>query len=490
MNMTKAIKNKVCNGGLVCVADTYDVVVIGGGPAGMMAAGRAAERGRTVLLLEKNPTLGKKLLITGGGRCNVTNNTPNVRAMLAKYGESGKFLFSAFAQFGVIETLRFFNDRGMGTKEEAEGRVFPASNKAQSVWDVLIRYMKKNGVVVLTQAEVAGIVFDKFAKQTVVTLTNRSEVRARACIVATGGTSRPETGSTGEGFLWLKKLGHTILENDVALVPIALKDSWTKKLAGITLKDVKLTTFLDDARQKVYKGKLLFTHAGISGPTVLNMSRDVGDLLHGAEGSEYARPSVSEEVLRSAGPNVRPSEERGSTEDSKPNVHKAKEMKGAKMLKTPEAERQRNVVIMLDVFPALDGEVLWETLRTLLIKQSNKKIKNTLSAFIFPAFVDIVLVLARIDGETPNHSVRSAQRKALGTVLKAIPLHVAGLLGRDKAVVSSGGVALAEVNFKTMQSRVVPALFVVGDALHINRPSGGYSLQVCWTTGYVAGNCT
>lgn len=406
----------------------WDVTVIGGGPAGMMAAGRAAERGHRVLLLEKNPTLGKKLLITGGGRCNVTNNKPEVRTMLAKYKKSDQFLFSAFTQFGVTETLAFFNNRGMATKEEADGRMFPVSNKAQSVWDVLMAYMKKGGVTVRTHAEVTGITFDKSAQEMIITLSNKSEIRATSCIVATGGTSHPETGSTGEGFEWLKKLGHTIIPSDVSLVPIALKDSWTKKLAGVTLKDIKLTTFQRGVKQKVYKGKLLFTHVGISGPTVLNMSRDVGELLHD------------------------------------------------------------EVTIMLDLFPALDNGALKEKLQALLTEQSNKKIKNSLSPFIPSALVTPLLLLAKIDGETPNHSVRSVNRKTLVSLLKAIPLHVKGLLGKDKAVISSGGVALKEINFKTMQSRLVPQLYLIGDVLNIDRPSGGYSLQLCWTTGYVAGS--
>ncbi len=427
----------------------WDVVVIGGGPAGMMAAGHAAERGLRVLLLEKNPAPGKKLLITGGGRCNVTNNPsgelgtygkPDVRVMLVKYKDASKFLFSAFSQFGVTETLKFFHDRGMDTKEEAEGRMFPTSNKAKSVWDVMIEYMKKGGVKVQSNACVAGINFDKSKEQVVITLDNKSEIRARSCVVATGGTSRPETGSTGEGFKWLKKLGHTIIQNDVALVPIALKDAWTKKLAGITLKDIKFTTFKNGEKQKAYKGKLLFTHVGISGPTVLNMSRDVGELLYGAEGSEYIESTKSE------------------------------------------------VAIMLDLFPILDGGALRDKLQALLIEQSNKKIKNVLSSLIPSALVDSILMLAAIDGETPNHSVRTAERKVLTSILKVIPLHVAGLLGQDKAVVSSGGVTLNQVNFKTMQSRVVPQLYLVGDVLNIDRPSGGYSLQLCWTTGYVAGN--
>lgn len=425
----------------------YDVVVIGGGPAGMMAAGRAAERGRSVLLLEKNLTLGKKLLITGGGRCNVTNNKPEVRAMLAKYKHSGKFLFSAFAQFDVAKTLHFFHDRGMDIKEEAEGRVFPISNKAQSVWDVLVQYMKKGGVQVRTKARVVDIDYDRSLRHMVIMLADKSVIRAGACVIASGGTSRPETGSNGEGFVWLKRLGHTIVENNAALVPIALKDSWIKKLAGVTLNDIKLTTFKNSVKQKVYKGRILFTHVGISGPMVLNMSSEVGELLHGAEGSEYMQK-----------------------------------------VETPKAAGKKEVTIMLDLFPTLDNGALRAKLQALLTEQSNKKIKNALSPFVPPALVDSVLMFAHIDGDTPNHSVRSPERKALAAFLKAIPLRVAGLLGRDKAVASSGGVVLSQVDFKTMQSRVLPQIYLAGDILNIDRPSGGYSLQLCWTTGYVAGN--
>src|SRR3989344_5532009 len=212
--------------------DTWDVVVIGGGPAGMMAAARAAERGHRVLLLEKNPTLGKKLLITGGGRCNVTNNKPNVRTMLAEYKGNSKFLFSAFAQFGAAEAISFFNKRGVAIKEEAEGRMFPVSNKAKTIWGALIGYMKEGNVTVRVNARVKGIEYDESSKQMEISIVGMPTVRAKTCVVATGGISHPETGSTGEGFGWLKKLGHTIVENDLALVPITLNDAWTKKLAG------------------------------------------------------------------------------------------------------------------------------------------------------------------------------------------------------------------------------------------------------------------
>lgn len=408
-----------------------DVVVIGGGPAGMMAAGRAGECGRTVLLLEKNKTLGKKLLITGGGRCNLTNNIFDIRAMLAKYKGSGQFLFSAFSQFGVKDTFNFFNERGAATKEEAEGRIFPVSNRAQSVLDALDQYMKEGGVEVRAGVAVADISVDEITKNILIRLKDKTEITAKSCIVATGGVSYPETGSTGDGFAWLKKLGHKIVDNYFALVPIALKDEWAKKLSGLTLKDIRLSVFLNGQKQKNFgkrEGKLLFTHFGVSGPTILNMSKEIGELLPAGD-----------------------------------------------------------VIIGLDLFPKLDHGELKKNLQALLVAESNKKIKNALGDIIPSALVPALLEIANINGETVNHSVRSEDRIMLVSVIKNIPLSVEGLLGADKAVVSSGGVALEEINFKTMQSRLIPNLYVVGDALNINRPSGGYSLQLCWTTGFVAG---
>jgi len=294
---------------------------------------------------------------------------------------------------------------------------------------VLVNYMKEGGVKVQTGIEVTDLSVDPDTKHVVIKTKDKKESVAKACVVATGGISHPETGSTGEGFRWLKKLGHTIVENDFALVPVTLSNAWAKKLGGITLKDIKLTVFQNGRKQASMIGKLLFTHLGISGPTVLNMSKEIGELLKYGE-----------------------------------------------------------VVIELDLFPKTDLGALRKQLKELLTGESNKKLKNVLIKLVPAALASALLAIANINGETANHSVSTDSRKKLVTLMKAIPLNVSGLLGADKAIVSSGGVALKEVNFKTMQSRLIPNLYLTGDVLNIDRPSGGYSLQLCWTTGYVAGN--
>ena len=428
----------------------WDVVVIGGGPAGMMAAGRAAElakeRGQEVrvLLIEKNDTLGKKLLITGGGRCNVTNAEFDTRTLLAKFKDHQQYLFSAFSQWGVKETLDFFHLKEMPTKIEAEKRVFPVSDSAQSVWNVLVEHLRATGVTVLSNSPVislqrAGMGEKGMAKETsaitsvkVRTGKTINEIHGHSFIVATGGKSRPETGSTGDGFEWMRALGHTVVEADPALVPITLSDEWTTRLSGVSLSGVKIHVLQNGIKQNTSTGKLLFTHFGVSGPAVLNMSKDVSELLKYGE-----------------------------------------------------------VTMSLDLLPALDYGMLNAQLQTLFREQTvNKKIKNALgelSAELPSALVPVIIELAGISPDTFCHSVTREERLKLVTLLKAVPMHVSGLLGVEKAIVTSGGVSLDEIDFKTMRSRLFSNLYLVGDMLNIDRPSGGYSLQLCWTTGFVAG---
>jgi predicted Rossmann fold flavoprotein len=405
----------------------YDVVVIGGGPAGMMAAGRAAERGLRVLLLEKNRSLGKKLLITGGGRCNVTNAEFNVRTFLSNFKESDKFLFSAFAQHDVKDSLHFFNSRGMETKVENNNRVFPVSDSAQSVWDILVHYLAQTGVDVQTDEEVVRFSHED-NKITGVVLRDGCSLVSGSYIIATGGKSRPETGSTGDGFRWLRLLGHTLIEPDVSLVPIALTEEWVAQLAGITLPSVKVSVYQGDKKEFSRTGKLLFTHVGVSGPMILNMSKAVGELL------EYG-----------------------------------------------------SVALKIDLFPSHDERRLDHELLQLFIGENNKQLKNALPLLVPRALATVIVSQLGLADDV-CHSITRDDRRKLVKLLKALTVSVKNLLGTDKAIVTSGGVDLREVDFKTMRSHLYQNLYLVGDILDIDRPSGGYSLQLCWTTGFVAGN--
>ncbi len=405
----------------------YDVIVIGGGPAGMMAAGRAAELGARVLLLEKNPTIGKKLLITGGGRSNVTNAEFDPHVFLAKFKAAAKFLYSPLSQFGVQDSLDFFVSHGMPIKVEAEKRVFPASDRAQSVWDVLAQYMAAGKVVIKAGSEVAGLETAE-GNIAAVQLKTGERLEANAYILATGGKSRPETGSTGDGFRWLRKIGHSVSEPKPSLVPLRVRETWAHRLSGLSFPDAKLSVFRDGKKQESRRGKILFTHFGLSGPLALNMSRSISESL------PYGTVTVSVDL--------RPETNLGE----------------------------------------LDAE-----LRGLLDTQKNKQLKNSLDGFAPALLIPILIKLAGVSPEKPVHSVSRTERLALVRLMKGLAITVTGLLGADKAIITSGGVSLEEVDFKYMRSRLYPNLYLVGDILDIDRPSGGYSLQLCWTTGYVAG---
>lgn len=397
----------------------------------MMAAGQAAHAGARTVLIEKNRTLGKKLLITGGGRCNITNAEPDERVFLSKFNSRGKaadqFLFSPFSRHGVADSLSFFNEHGLETKVEARNRVFPITNSAQSVWDVLDAYMIENGVQIMTGSPVTKIVQES-KHIAYVQLTNDQRIYAKSFIFATGGLSRPDTGSTGDGFEWLRELGHTVAKPDPSLVPLTLKDAWVSTLAGTSLPDITLSLIEDGKKAVKQSGGMVFTHQGISGPAALNLSRDVGERL------PY-------------GP----------------------------------------VTLNLDLLPKETLETLDARLREAIAAESNRKIRNVLSSLIPSGLVSIVLSAANVEEDMPANSVTREQRIALGAIIKGIPLSVKGRLGFEKAIIASGGVELTEIDTRTMRSRVIDNLYIVGDLLNIDRPSGGYSLQLCWTTGTVAG---
>ncbi len=406
---------------------THDIIVIGGGPAGMMAAGRAAECGAHVLLLEKNDSLGKKLLISGGGRSNITNAESDPHIFLGKFGDAAKFLYSPLSRFGVKDTMDFFAAHGVPTKIEASGRVFPTSDDAHSVSGALSRYMRQGGVTVSPDTEVSGI---ETAEKVIsgIRLKNGNLLQADSYILATGGKSHPETGSTGDGFTWLERIGHTVVEPRPALVPIRIRESWVRSLSGLSFPEAKLTVMRHGAKFAAREGKLLFTHFGLSGPLVLNMSREIGDLLRNGE-----------------------------------------------------------VILSVDLFPHSDIGDMDKQIQALFDGQKNKLLRNALDGLLPPLSIPAILPIAGIDPDKPVHSVKREERLALAHALKGLPMTVDGLLGEDKAIVTSGGVSLNEVDFRHMRSRLYPNFYLVGDILDIDRPSGGYSLQLCWTTGFVAG---
>lgn len=409
----------------------YDVIVIGGGASGMMAAGIAAASGKQVLLLEKNKRLGEKLRITGGGRCNITNNEENIHTLLASYGAAKDFLYSPFSVFGVADTFTFFEGRGLPLFTEARKRVFPRSEKASDVCEVLIKYLAEHSVKVITQCTVLDLEITKNTISKVI--TNNGTFEGKSVIVATGGLSHPETGSTGDGFKWLQKLGHTIHEPTPTIVPLTVEESWIKELAGTSIgsleQPMKITFFIDQKKAFTEKGKLLCTHFGLSGPLILNAAKKVNDLLH-----------------------------RGL------------------------------VTATIDTYPDKDQGTLEKYLITVFDEHKNKALKNVFADIAPKGTARALLSLVpHIDPDIKTHSVTKEMRKDLCKLLKALPVSISGLLGFDKAVVADGGVDIREVDTKTMRSTKIDNLFLTGDTLHIDRPSGGFSLQLCWTTGCVAG---
>ncbi len=411
----------------------FDIVIIGGGPAGMMAGISAREHdprnALSIAIVEKNSSLGKKLLITGGGRCNVTNTEPDTRKLLLKYGEASKYLFSTFSLWNSQSTLDFLKNRGLETKVENEYRAFPITDKAQSVWNVLVQELSIKKIEIISDSPVQSIDIESDSNYKFCIQTSHGILRAQKVIIATGGTSRPDTGSTGDGYIWAQKLGLTVHKPIPSLVPLKVKDAWVSELSGVSLPYVKLTTYQFGKKCTTVKGKILFTHIGVSGPTVLNLSKHVGELLGYGD-----------------------------------------------------------VILEVDTLPDLDYGMLNAKLQEIFKENINKKIGNSLSSLIPNSLIHVVLALSAIDPNTQCHSVTREERLHLGKNLKHLKLNIDSLLGNDKAIITSGGVDLNEIDFKSMEVKKVPGLYIIGDMLNINRPSGGYSLQLCWSTGFVSGS--
>lgn len=409
------------------MAEKYDVIVIGGGASGMMAAGRAAEKGRRVLLLEKNAQLGEKLAISGGGRCNILNAEDDQHALLTHYGDSAKFLYSPFSQFGMQGAYDFFESRGLPLKVEARKRAFPVSEKASDVVQVLADYMRKGNVDVRLKSPVEKIVVREGSVEGI--RTRAGTLCADSYVIACGGVSHPETGSTGDGFGWLSELGIPVRTPTPTIVPLRVPERWVRTLSGTTLHDVRIIFFAEGVRTLSVRGGILLTHFGISGPTILNVAGKVAGLLESG-----------------------------------------------------------NVSAKIDTYPDLDLGILEKKIIEIFDNGKNKSLKNIFREIAPPGAGAVILEnLSEIDPDTKVHSITKDQRRSLALLLKALPITISGLMGFDRAVVADGGVPPSEVDTRTMRLLKHPQILVTGDMLHITRPSGGYSLQIAWTTGYVAG---
>lgn len=404
----------------------FDVIVVGGGPAGMIAAGRAGEIGAKVGLLEKNQKLGKKLLLTGKGRCNITHAELNIRKFVKAFGKKGDFLFSPLSLFGVKETIEFFEKRGLKLKTERGQRIFPKSNKAQDVLNVLLTYLKQSNVSLMTNTKV--IKLQKKENKVLKVILKDKEMIADKYIIATGGKTYPQTGSTGRGLLWAEKLGHTISELSPALTPLMMKDKWIKHVQGLSLKNVRITVLQNNRKKETRLGEALFTHFGLSGPIILDMSSQIGDLLKKGE-----------------------------------------------------------VKLSLDLKPGLDFSKLDNRIQRDFQKYSNKLFRNSLNDLLPQKIIPLIVKLSEINPNKKVNAINRSERQKLVKIFKNIEMTVGKLSGFKKAIITKGGVSLKEIDSKTMKSKLIDNLFFAGEILDLNGPSGGYNLQICWTTGYLAG---
>ncbi len=405
----------------------YDVIVIGGGASGLMAAGIAAREGKRVLVLEKNKKTGEKLRISGGGRCNITNAESDLHKFLSMYGKNNQFLYSPFSQFSNNDTVTFFEELGLPLVTQGLGRMFPHTEKAVDVCNTLEKFLKEHGVEILLKSAVTKI---NSENNKIISISSNNEIyTANSYILATGGLSHPETGSTGDGFKWLSDLGHTVNEPTPSIVPVSVSDEWITSLAGKMFEDSKITFYLNGKKSFSKEGRILATHFGLSGPTILNSAKAIGDMLYEGE-----------------------------------------------------------VTASINLFPGLDAGAVDRRIIEVFDAHKNKSFKNVLSELVPPGMASGILPLIKdIEPDIKVHSVSKDARKALGTLLMALPVHITDLMGFDRAVIADGGIPLEEIDTKTMRSKKIENLFITGDLLHVNRPSGGYSLQLCWTTGYVAG---
>ncbi len=404
----------------------YDVAVIGGGPAGMIAAIAAAEEGASVILLEKNKKPGKKLLLTGGGRCNITNAEFDIKKLVANYGKNGKFLFPAFSSFGPEEVIKFFEEEKVKTKIERGNRVFPKTNKAEHVLKALLLSLRRLKVDVVCDAKVHRFSISKGIIKKVV-LKSKKEIPANNYILATGGMAYPLTGSTGDGIRFLPSFDHQVERVRPVLTPLIVREKIFHSLQGLSLKNIEITAIQEKKKIKGF-GECMFTHYGLSGPVPIELSKEIGEMLDIGE-----------------------------------------------------------VKLILDLKPALAITKLDERIRRDFQKYSNKRFKNSLDDLLPKKMIPVVITISRINPEKKVNEITKEERTVLVNLLKKMEMTIVGLAGFELAITNSGGVPLNEVDDKTMRSKKINNLFFAGDILDVDGPTGGFNLQLCWSSGYIAG---
>ena len=403
------------------------VVVIGGGAAGLMAAVIAGREGAKVTLLEKMNYVGKKMGITGKGRCNITNAC-DMSEFIKNTPGNGKFLYGAYERFTNEDLLQLLHDAGLETKVERGGRVFPASDSALDVRNTFMKLMKQYGVDVHLEEPVKKILVDDGTVTGVV--TDKETYHADAVVIATGGKSYPATGSTGDGYILASQVGHTITDIRPSLVPIVTEESWVKDLMGLSLRNVELSVIAKNKVQATMFGEMMFTHFGITGPIVLSLSHTVGKLMR------------------------------------KKNIG--------------------NIGLDINLKPALSPETLDKRLQKDFDLYSKKQLINGMKDLLPSRLIPLIIELAGINPQKPINQISKEERQQIGYMLQHMPLTVKGLRPVEEAIVTAGGISLKEFNPKTMESKLVKGLYGAGEVLDIDAFTGGYNLQAAFSTGYVA----
>ena len=412
------------------------VVVIGGGPAGMMAAITSAKNGNNVTLLEKNKSLGKKLLITGKGRCNITSSLP-MDEFIKNTPGNGMFLYSAYNNFTNQDIIKFLNEQGLKVKEERGNRIFPVTDKSKDVLDCFEKKLKSLNVKIMYNTQVTDVLINENNKVTGVKLKNQKIINAKKIILATGGKSYPLTGSTGDGYEILKKLGHTITSIKPSLVPLeTYEKDLHYSLQGLSLRNVKIK-FIDTRKNKeIYEdfGEMLFTHFGVSGPTILSGS------------AHLVRYKKIDNLLQ-----------------------------------------EKNIKLIIDLKPALTEEQLDERILRDFEEEKNKSFKNSLDKLLPQKLIPVIVEYSNINPEKQVNSITKQERIKLVKILKGFEITIKKFRKIDDAIITSGGVSIKEVNPKTMESKKIKGLYLAGEILDVDSYTGGFNLQIAYSTGYVAG---